>query len=643
MGTVVKSEPRQDDREINEMAKRIIEQNKQKAAQQPGVHPGFAGQGIHMGRPGQPGVPPYYQNRAGQNIAASTSTASVPEVEKKIDEESRRGRFGWCEFEKNFIPYIFRTGKQEKYTSVRMVERKLLNKFLSVLPAEVNSCHCIRSYYITEHESKLLNEINLKHADCHFGKEAFTSKDLVVRLADAKEFYRFLDLCYKKLVLKRSNASDRCGFFRINGESVVPYTMRANTKYVPLFYFEGETDHLKLTSDQVDGWDLAYLKFCCKVQGIRNELFAADVCRVVALDEIRGHFPQGTTFEDYWPAKGSIEPVNHAQRVSAGNWTQKPATAAPNTSQSAQSSTPARQSSTQSQAAVHAAAAAAAQQQAVQQAAVNAAATQASAVAALNSSLTYASNATRVQQAAQAAVAAYDAAALNQLQQQFLRNNVAAAAQVAAAQQQQQQRAALQQQQQILRAAGYDTTAMANAQQAAAAAARLATQAAAAQVLQQTAAHQQRQSHSQPSQDRSFPGKLTQIKEFPIERSQQPPYKLQKALIDQKIVPCINVRPYVFHDLMMTLPDFVRHFYPELSIEKARHMLQDILKVVLYKGNTGHQEILRGEGKCNQFDPVPLVLVKDIMNYMPQMKYMFNNIAATASTDPPSSKRTRVS
>lgn len=337
MGTVVKSEPRHDDQEINAMAKRIIEQNRQKAAQQPGVHPGYPGQAMHMGRPGQPGITPYFQhNRPGQNTGASTSTAPVQEAEKKIDEESRRGRFGWCEFEKNYIPYIFRTGKQEKYTSVRMVERKLLNKFLSVLPSEVNSCHCIRSYYITDAESKLLNEINLKHADCHFGKEAFTSKDLVVRLADAKEFYRFLDLCYKKLVLKRSNASDRCGFFRINGESVVPYTMRANIKYVPLFYFEGETDHLKLNSDQVDGWDLAYLKFCCKVQGIRNELFAADVCRVVALEEIRGHFPQGTTFEDYWPAKGSIEPVNHAQRVSAGNWTQKPTSAAPNASQQAQ-------------------------------------------------------------------------------------------------------------------------------------------------------------------------------------------------------------------------------------------------------------------------------------------------------------------
>ena len=59
---------------------------------------------------------------------------------------------------------------------------------------------------------------------------------------------------------------NRCGFFRINGESVVPYTMKEGVKYVPLFYFEGETDHLKLKSDKVDGWDLAYLKFCCKVQ-----------------------------------------------------------------------------------------------------------------------------------------------------------------------------------------------------------------------------------------------------------------------------------------------------------------------------------------------------------------------------------------
>ena len=35
-------------------------------------------------------------------------------------------------------------------------------------------------------------------------------------------------------------------------------------------------------------WDLAYLKFCCKVQGIRNELFANDVCKV-SIVEITGY------------------------------------------------------------------------------------------------------------------------------------------------------------------------------------------------------------------------------------------------------------------------------------------------------------------------------------------------------------------
>ena len=34
-----------------------------------------------------------------------------------------------------------------------------------------------------------------------------------------------------------------------------------------------------------------------------------NIIQVVALEEIKGHFPSGTTFEDYWPAKGSIEPV----------------------------------------------------------------------------------------------------------------------------------------------------------------------------------------------------------------------------------------------------------------------------------------------------------------------------------------------
>ena len=49
----------------------------------------------------------------------------------------------------------------------------------------------------------------------------------------------------------------------------------------------------------------------------------------------------GTTFEDYWPAKGSIEPVHHSQRVSAGNWTQKPVSVVPQNQQPNQPPPPA--------------------------------------------------------------------------------------------------------------------------------------------------------------------------------------------------------------------------------------------------------------------------------------------------------------
>jgi hypothetical protein len=62
-----------------------------------------------------------------------------------------------------------------------MAERKILSKYLTTLPSEVNTCYSIKSYYVHETEYRLLNDINVKHNDCFFGKEAFSSKDLVVK------------------------------------------------------------------------------------------------------------------------------------------------------------------------------------------------------------------------------------------------------------------------------------------------------------------------------------------------------------------------------------------------------------------------------------------------------------------------------
>lgn len=254
---------------------------------------------------------------------------NIPEDKKPIDEDSQRGRFGWVTLGKAFIPYILRQGEQ--YCAVRMVENKLLNKYLSYLHADIYNCTCIRSYYITDAEARILNEINVRHCDAQFGRDHFTNKDLVVRLQDAAEFYSFLDVCYNKLLLSSNNPNDKCGFIRINGESVVPYTVRNNVKFVPLFYFEGETDSLKLKAEKLEGWDLAYLKFCCKVQGIRNELFASETCSVISLNDIKSYFPSGTSFEDYWPSKVIDSQLLVSSKTQNANpsWTKQPAGSVP--------------------------------------------------------------------------------------------------------------------------------------------------------------------------------------------------------------------------------------------------------------------------------------------------------------------------
>ena len=272
--------------------------------------------------------------RQQQNTPNVNATSKpVPEGRVPLDDESNRGRFGWTTFGENVhIPYIFRA--REKYCAVRILEQKLLHKYLSYLNSDIYSCTSIRSYYITEVESKLLNEINMKHCETLYGREPFTCKDLVVRLEDTIEFYTFLDVCYTKLhsapnsVQQSKHQPDKCGFIRINKESVVPYTIKGGLKYVPLFYFEGETDNLKLKAEKLEGWDLSYLKFCCKVQGIRNELFASETCSVISLDDIKSYFPPGTGFEDYWPSKvmDSQLLVNFSKSSSGGGggWTKQP-------------------------------------------------------------------------------------------------------------------------------------------------------------------------------------------------------------------------------------------------------------------------------------------------------------------------------
>jgi len=321
---------RQDEREIDQLALEMAEKNRQKMISQAAqiAQQTQASQQALQRAGGQQMITYYFNRDKDENEANSDSIGPKKVEEKKkniVDEDSQKGRFGWSTIHTVDIPYLFR--REDKYCAVRMVETKLLNKYLSYLPQEITTCIHVRSYFITEHEAKLLNEINMRHCEFQFGRDLFTTKDLVVRLKDARCFYKFLDTCFKKLVQKSHEQSEFCGFVRINGESVVPYTVKEKVKYVPLFYFEGETDTLKLKAEKIDNWELAYLKFCCKVQGIRNELFASDTCSVVSLEDVQQYFPSNTQFEDWWPQK-TAEPMKVATASHGtkpgGMWTQRP-------------------------------------------------------------------------------------------------------------------------------------------------------------------------------------------------------------------------------------------------------------------------------------------------------------------------------
>jgi len=322
---VAVKEERPDEAEIRELAEKMKEANKAKMSA-----PTPVGRMLSSGVGGQTTLTGFLaRTPAAVTVPPQTNVSKAAEDKKPIDEESQRGRFGWSVLNTIPIPYILREG--EKFCAVRMIENKLLNKYLSFLHSDIYNYTNVRSYYITDAEARVLNEINVRHCDFHYGREHFLAgKDHVVRLQDAGEFVTYLDVCFNKLNQTPATGCARCGFIRINDESVVPYTVKDNVKYVPLFYFEGETESLKLKAETLEGWDLAYLKFCCKVQGIRNELFASETCSVISLNDIMSYFPAPTKFADYWPTKVTdCQLLSKNPVANNGKWTKQTANHAP--------------------------------------------------------------------------------------------------------------------------------------------------------------------------------------------------------------------------------------------------------------------------------------------------------------------------
>jgi hypothetical protein len=87
----------------------------------------------------------------------------------------------------------------------------------------VFSCINIRSYFITETEAKLLNEINSFHSDFFFGSDIFTCKDVVVCLSDVDILHKFLETS-RGVFEKGLDSCPFLGFIQLNdSSSILPY------------------------------------------------------------------------------------------------------------------------------------------------------------------------------------------------------------------------------------------------------------------------------------------------------------------------------------------------------------------------------------------------------------------------------------
>ncbi|XP_050313066.1 uncharacterized protein LOC126748107 isoform X2 [Anthonomus grandis grandis] len=635
---------KQDDPEIRELAAKLVEANKAKMAVPQKNSP--------SGQPPGMNILNYLGSDKNKNSSNNPLANSIQEL-KEIDEESSKGRFGWTLMGKTHIPYIIRSG--ENYVAVRMVELKVLNKWLNYLHQDLYNCTNIRSYYITEAEARLLNEINLKHCDYQFGREQFTQRDLIVRLADSNEFYQFLGHCYHKLVNNVENdMPNRCGFIRINRESVVPYTVYNDQKYVPLFYFEGETDNLKQRADKLEGWDLSYLKFCCKVQGIRNELFAHDSCSVISLNDIKNYFPPGTIFEDYWPKKNLdstqllVSGRNNAMPQNV-HWTRQPA-APPMAAHPPPSPKPATQAKAASNGPLHHVYAnnygIAGGQPSYHSAQTRAAS------AAVRTTYPPAASTRHIRPSGgfygtlsqapppplvrSGTINQYNS---SQKTQATANNYMVVDPQNNYTQAQGTYPPPPPMLQHINGtisrydvANTYSTTRPIDMTQSP------------NPLINQNPAHQS-SGRTQTSSDTNLvlangrsslsvatatKNKLINLPECspPLNATSNIPYKIQKAQVQGKMLTLINMKSYVYSEHLITLQDLITNFFNGVPMQNCQQVLQ-VLGIDVFKANPSQVQVLLENNKCSsRNETIPLVQVRNVIDYMPQLKYMLSSKVA---------------
>lgn len=62
------------------------------------------------------------------------------------------------------------------------------------------------------------------------------------------------------------------------------------------------------------------------------------------------------------------------------------------------------------------------------------------------------------------------------------------------------------------------------------------------------------------------------------------PFKLQKVLVEGKMIPCVNMKANVWTDMLVSLPDLVTNFFNNVPVQSCQQVMQ-VLGLDVYKAN----------------------------------------------------------
>ena len=227
-----------------------------------------------------------------------------------FDQRSLEGKFSWLDDGGVGVslPQLSRVGPDrspEEYVSVKMLEKILLESpGMRVLPGAVSALPEWFKVPVSVNESKLLADINSNHCDLQFGQRENFGDDYLVRTTDAIEYFHYLAFCLNRMLSQEADI-ERCGFLTVSETHEMAFVTVAGSVYIPVFYLEEKPDPSTWTV--ISGWDWAYLRFCCLLQRISQELLSGSGVVCVEMTELTKLLPLSSTFRTFWPDTGHFK------------------------------------------------------------------------------------------------------------------------------------------------------------------------------------------------------------------------------------------------------------------------------------------------------------------------------------------------